>query len=143
MMPSAVAPDQMMARLSGTQPELTGITNSLKTVIRSRSRLFARLVSGQITGTVIIVVTTTHQLANLSSLSWPNNYPWLWLCTQPYLVHSEVLVYNASIMRKVKLAIILCNSSHFVITSALPAPSHASTVTGILLKSIILLCFKC
>ena len=61
----------------------------------------------------------------------------------PYLVHSEVLVYDAGIVRKVKLAISFCNSSHFVITSALPAPPHAATVTGILLKSIILLCFKC
>ena len=69
IIPSAVAPDQMMARLRGTQPELTGITNSLKMVMRSRSRLFAKLVRGQITGTVMIVVTTTHQLANFSSLS--------------------------------------------------------------------------
>ena len=33
MIPRAVAPDQMMARLSGTQPELTGITKSLKMAI--------------------------------------------------------------------------------------------------------------
>ena len=70
MMPSAEAPDQIMARLRGTQPELTGITKSLNIWMRSRSRLLARLVRGQITGTVMIVVTTTHQLANLSSLSW-------------------------------------------------------------------------
>ena len=69
IIPSEVAPVQMMARLSGTQPELTGITNSLKMVMRSRSRLFAKLVRGQMIGTVTIVVNTTHQLANFSSLS--------------------------------------------------------------------------
>ena len=73
MMPREVAPDHTMAKLNGTQPELMGITNNLKMAIRSRSRLLARLVRGQITGTVQMVVITTHQLANLSNFSYKQN----------------------------------------------------------------------
>ena len=57
----------MIARLRGTQPELTGMTKSLKMATRSRSRVLATAVRGQTIGTERMVVPTIAQSENLSS----------------------------------------------------------------------------
>ena len=70
MMPVDEAPDHMIAKVRGTQPEFMGTTRRRKTATRSRSRLVPMAVRGQMMGMERMVVRTMAQSDILSSSSW-------------------------------------------------------------------------
>ena len=67
IIPVEDADAQVTARVRGTQPELTGMTKSLKMATRSRSKVLATAVRGQTMGTERMVVPTIAQSENLRS----------------------------------------------------------------------------
>ena len=69
MIPVEDADAQQIARVRGTQPELTGMTKSLKMATRLMSKVLATAVRGQTMGTERMVVPTIAQSENFSSSS--------------------------------------------------------------------------
>ena len=67
IIPVEDADAQVTARVRGTQPELTGMTKSLKMATRSMSKVLATAVRGQTMGTERMVVPTIAQSENFSS----------------------------------------------------------------------------
>ena len=69
IIPVEDADAQVIARARGTQPELTGMTKSLKMATRLMSKVLATAVRGQTMGTERMVVPTIAQSENFSSSS--------------------------------------------------------------------------